>query len=70
VFVVGVSHNSSPNSLVVHNRQNQCSAGFHCSEVRIKFSLLLKLVKVLNLRLTEFCELFIELRHCFGPLSD
>jgi hypothetical protein len=34
------------------------------------FSLLLKLVKVLNLRLAKFCELFVEVQHCFGPLSD
>jgi hypothetical protein len=34
------------------------------------FSLLLKLGKMLNLRLVELSELFIELWHCFGPLSD
>jgi hypothetical protein len=34
------------------------------------FSLLLKLAKVLNLGLAEFSKLFIELWHCFGPLSD
>jgi hypothetical protein len=40
VFVARMSHNSSPNSTVVHNRQNQCCAlalnscvVFHCSEV-------------------------------------
>jgi hypothetical protein len=40
VFIVGVSHNSFPNSSVVHNRQNQCCAlawgscaGFYCSKV-------------------------------------
>jgi hypothetical protein len=27
-------------------------------------------MKVLDLRLDEFCELFIELWHYFGPLSD
>jgi hypothetical protein len=25
---------------------------------------------MLDLRLAKFCELFIELRHYFGPLSD
>jgi hypothetical protein len=25
---------------------------------------------MLDLRLVKFCKLFIELRHCFGPLSD
>jgi hypothetical protein len=34
------------------------------------FSLLLKLVKVLNLGLAELCKLFIVLQHYFGPPSD
>jgi hypothetical protein len=34
------------------------------------FSLLLKLAKVLDLRLAEFHELFVQLRHCFGLLFD
>jgi hypothetical protein len=31
---------------------------------------MLKLVKMLDLRLAKFCELFIELRHYFGSFSD
>jgi hypothetical protein len=34
------------------------------------FSLLLKLAEVLDLRLAEFCELFIELRHYFWLFPD
>jgi hypothetical protein len=34
------------------------------------FPLLLELTEMLNLRLAEFCELFIELWHCFGSLPD
>jgi hypothetical protein len=82
VSIARVSHNSSLNSPVVHNRQNQCCAlawdsraSFQCSEVlelrpALKFSLLLKLAKVLNLGLTEFCELFVELQHWSRPLFD
>jgi hypothetical protein len=40
VFVARVSHNSSPNSPVVHKCQNQCCelawdsyAGFYCSKI-------------------------------------
>jgi hypothetical protein len=34
------------------------------------FPLLHKLVKVLDLRLAEFCKLLRELWHCFRPLPD
>jgi hypothetical protein len=33
------------------------------------FPLLLEFAEMLDLQLAKFCELFIELRHCFGPLS-
>jgi hypothetical protein len=82
VFVAEVSQNSSPNSPVGCSHQNQCYAlawgscpglnvvrswGF----VRLSnFPLLLALTKVLDLGLAEFHKLFIELWHCFGPLSD
>jgi hypothetical protein len=33
------------------------------------FPLLLEFVEMLDLRFTKFYELFIELRHCFGPFS-
>jgi hypothetical protein len=36
----------------------------------LRFSLMLKLAEVLDLRLPEFCELFVELRHYFWPLPD
>jgi hypothetical protein len=34
------------------------------------FPLLLELGEVLNLGLTEFCEVIIYLRYCFGPFSN
>jgi hypothetical protein len=34
------------------------------------FPLLLKLVEMLDLRFAEFYELFVELRHYFGPLPN
>jgi hypothetical protein len=34
------------------------------------FSLLLKLAEMLDLQLAEFCKLFVELWHCFGPPPD
>jgi hypothetical protein len=82
VFVVEVPHNSSPNSLAVHNHQSQyCAlawgscASFQCSEVlglrpAWKFSLLLKLAEMLNLKLAKFHEPFVELRYYFGPPSN
>jgi hypothetical protein len=33
------------------------------------FPLLLEFAEMLDLQLTEFCELFIDFWHCFGPLS-
>jgi hypothetical protein len=33
------------------------------------FPLLLEFMKMLDLRFTEFCELFIELRQCFGQIT-
>jgi hypothetical protein len=67
----------SPNFLVAHSHQNQCCvlvwdsfADFHCSKVlglRRVFILssAVRDAEMLDLRLTEFHELFIELRQCF-----
>jgi hypothetical protein len=67
---------------MARSHQNQCCVlvwgsfiGCHCREVlklhrALTLPLLLKLAEILDLRLAEFYELFIELQHCFSPLSD
>jgi hypothetical protein len=62
---INAMHQLGIDSLAIIVARGPC--GFVCPCI---FPLLLMLAKVLYIRLAEFCKLFIELHHYFGPLPD